>query len=380
MLSDAKYSTELQPSFTYFRNLLSKGVMLITDKRPTESIPTFKAHNMDITIRNRSPDLPTLVDPRHLTSPLSPIEKFVILTEDRELVRLALSYWDPQMIMQFGQCSMRVHSAVKFYESEMWGPCDLLRRYLWKVAELLALLEMNNAVVFGPSVVQFFDRVVDHTVPLDICVGYAGAERIEQYLEGEGYYFRPHLSSGEPHRFGDAVIRALASFSRFKRIVDGERNSNQYDNDSRIFVFQQTTSGTDDSEKICLHLTRCDPLRHILSLHSGVFPILYENPFELFFVTTAGLMNVITSTHAISLFPKSTFVDRRALVSRQDTVFADYHRGGQKFWLDKYCHTYHIKKVGFSRVPFLGKECGERRFGDAASWCILCENTCECEV
>lgn len=221
---------------------------------------------MAVAIHNRSQISIALDDMRCLMSPLSSFEKFLILVEDRNVVRLALSYWDPLTVIRVGQCNTRTRFAIKFYESEVWDPCDVLRRYLWKVTELLALMESSKAIAFGPSVLRFFDRTICHTSPLDICVGYAGAERLAAYLEGEGYYFRPR--SGEPPRFTAAVVDTLAQLSYVKLTVNGERNSNQHDNDSRVFAFQRAVSGIEDSERVNLHLTRCDPLRHVLSLHS----------------------------------------------------------------------------------------------------------------
>ena len=228
---------------------------------------------MAVVIRTSDPEMTTLDDPCRITSSLSSFERFMIITEDRNLVRLLLGYCDPQTIIRVGMCNRRLYCAVKFYMTEVWNPREFLRLYLWRVSELLALLGATRAIVFGPSVLQFFDRVISHTTPLDICVGYAGVDRLVEYLEGEGYHFKSR--PGEPQHFRAALVTALSSFPQKKLTVDGERNSGQHDMDAKVFTFQRTTSGTDESEKVNLHITRCDPFRHLLALESCVLYITF---------------------------------------------------------------------------------------------------------
>jgi len=199
-------------------------------------------------------------------SSLSPLESFLLLVEDRGLLQRVIDYWDPQSILRIGQCNTRLHGVAKLYLSDTWNPCDLINRYFGREMELLALLETYNAILFGPVILQFFDRRLDDTSILDICVGFGGALCFETFLHHEGYCFVPTPSG--PVRFGDAVIKTLAAFPVSKLVVNGERNSNELDNDSKIFTFDRNDPQNSNRKKIRLHITRGDPLRHLLSLHS----------------------------------------------------------------------------------------------------------------
>jgi len=80
------------------------------------------------------------------------------------------------------------------------------------------------------------------------------------------------------------------------------------------------------------------------------------------------MMNFISSSHAVSLFPRTAFVLRRSMVARQDVVLSDLHEEGFKKWFDNYANLNGIRQIGLTHAVYPGCELGDRFVGDSLSW------------
>jgi len=84
-------------------------------------------------------------------------------------------------------------------------------------------------------------------------------------------------------------------------------------------------------------------------------------------------MNVVSSTHVICLFPKSTFLYRRSFVARQEEVLSDYDEDGPKARLARYSMVNNrLTSIGMCHKKLSGVELGTRFVGDPQCWSISC--------
>lgn len=76
-------------------------------------------------------------------------------------------------------------------------------------------------------------------------------------------------------------------------------------------------------------------------------------------------MNMITATHAVSLFPRHTFVDRKAFVTRQWNPITDNLTYN---WSRTHCRDFQRQTEGDAIDDSLW--IGRRRVGDQQCWTI----------
>lgn len=91
--------------------------------------------------------------------------------------------------------------------------------------------------------------------------------------------------------------------------------------------------------------------------------------------STAGLMNFISCSHAVSLFPRSTYLYRRTFVARQEDVSSDLDPEGMKARLARYSENHGLKTIGLSHNRISDVEVGQRYVGDSMCWTISCFST-----
>ncbi|KDR72122.1 hypothetical protein GALMADRAFT_213553 [Galerina marginata CBS 339.88] len=185
---------------------------------------------------------------------------------------------------------------------------------------------------------------------VDLCIRVDSVPRTSRFLGKDGFVFmkRPN----DPKSFEEAVCLRLAKTIDRKLKSSGDRNSSQSDRSSWIFEFSRI-----DTDLFCdlrrwlrIHVVRCEPYQHILSLHSS------------------GLMNFMTWKQAVSLFPRSTFALRRSFVSRQEFLQSDQLLSSHKRWLERYAKKEGIKIIGITDKLFPKVEVGSRFIGDKFSW------------
>ncbi|KDR81139.1 hypothetical protein GALMADRAFT_207982 [Galerina marginata CBS 339.88] len=155
-----------------------------------------------------------------------------------------------------------------------------------------------------------------------------------------------------PGTLEEAVCLRLAKTIDRKLKSSGDRNTSQMDRSSWIFEFSRKNAGLfcDFRRWLRIHVVRCEPYQHILSLHSS------------------GLMNFMSWKHAISLFPRSTFTHRRSFVSRQESLPSDILLTSHRRWLEQYGKKEGITIIGVTDRIFPKTEIGERFIGDKDTW------------
>ncbi|KAJ7436453.1 hypothetical protein B0H11DRAFT_1661203, partial [Mycena galericulata] len=266
-------------------------------------------------------------------------------------------FWDPAAIFLLSQLNFRLLGIVRYYESVVWNVPKFLSQWFHGQDASLKLLEDAPALLCGPAVLNFFDRNLSDAGRLDICVGYEGLSDVATFLAAEGYSYRP----GPTPRIRDWDLVALVEAAHFpeERLkVYGERSVTQEEHGSRTFRFLRFDRRS-ALRLIVVHLVRCELHRFVFSMHS------------------TSLMGFISSTHAVSVFARSTFLKRKSFVACQErTPDVDESIRMEGVWLRTYSSPHGRLNVvgavlGFDRDA----EVGSRFIGDAQCWTIPCRFT-----
>ncbi|PPQ96725.1 hypothetical protein CVT26_010278 [Gymnopilus dilepis] len=279
---------------------------------------------------------------------VSPFEDFLIRMPLR-LLMLLFDSWEPMQIIRLGKANKQLRRITRFYMSMRWSVDKFVRRYLTRSEEALDSFEREGALLFGPAVCGFFYRSMDLTCALDVCIHVRSTQLFARTMVSEGYRFT--RISGGRETFEETVMQRLHDTQEIKLKSSGERNSREVDR--RAWgPFEFVRGRFQSFRRIRVHVVRCEPFRHILTLHS------------------TGLMNIIGWNSAISLFPKSTFTYRRSFISRQECVFSDKFERSIKKWYDGYAAKKLVKIIGMSRRRYRSAEIGPRFVGDSLCWII----------
>ncbi|KAJ7665242.1 hypothetical protein DFH06DRAFT_1127579 [Mycena polygramma] len=262
--------------------------------------------------------------------------------------------WDPPAIFVLGRLNYRLRALVYYYASTVWNVPRFLRRWFERPLTVLRFLDSAPAILCGVAVLQYFDRAAPSDSRLEICVDFGGLVSVKKFLAGEGYYYRPE-GTRDIKDFDVVTLVESARFPESRLSVTGDRSTSQEEHRSRSFKFVQTLRGVNRARChriVIVHLVRCELRRFVFATHSTAF------------------MNFISGSHAISLFPRSTFVDRSTFVSCQemvpstDTPMMEIHR-----WLDHYSRTNRpLKVIGTSEDVHSTAEHGPRTVGDDRCW------------
>ncbi|KAJ7106077.1 hypothetical protein C8R43DRAFT_1140690 [Mycena crocata] len=289
-----------------------------------------------------------------MSLPCSPLETLLAVENEQFILRF-FRYWDPRTIFQLGRLSYRLLNVVRFYQSMVWNVPTLLARWFPDPDAAIAFLRDGPAVFCGPAVMQFFDRKGSEAARLDMCVGYGGLVEAGRFLTAQGYVFRPDASSTIKD-FDIVSLMEAACIPERRLKVEGDRSWTQQEHGSRAFKFAKFRRPRRRSplQVVILHLVRCELHRFIFSGHS------------------TSLMNFITSTHAISVFPCSTFVKRKSFITCQErspltdvTVYSDSR------WVKFYQSDFGpFDVIGTTADIHSTVEIGRRQIGDPQCWSI----------
>ncbi|PPQ87563.1 hypothetical protein CVT26_015426, partial [Gymnopilus dilepis] len=247
------------------------------------------------------------------------------------------STWSIQSIISLGKVNKRLHQVVKLYSTMMWNVSAFLGHYFSDLNELKRLLSEERFVLFGPAVFSFFDRRTFQFWPLDICICVNSMDNFIRLLQIEGYIYvdgPPGIPS-----FETAVLGELIRTPYIKLKSNGERNSSESDRSAwGPYVFSKDEI---QELRIRVYVVRCDAYRHVLSLRA------------------TGLMNLITFKHAVSLFPRSTFMHKRSFVSQQEDTPLYFPLHNEHFWLEHNKKVFNVETIGLTHEPFEDVEMGK---------------------
>ncbi|KAJ6501445.1 hypothetical protein C8R47DRAFT_1211024 [Mycena vitilis] len=251
-------------------------------------------------------------------------------------------YWEPSAVFKLAQLNFLLLNVVRWYQSMVWSVPDFLSDWFSDPERVFDFLDTGPAVLCGPSVLQFLDRSsTDKT-------------RLDMFLAGEGYVFRPGPASTVKD-FALVVLLEAISYPERRLKLDGDRTTTQEDHTSRAFRFVKFSRHS-CSSVVILHLVRCELHRFVMSAHS------------------TSLMNFISGTHVVSLFARSTFHSRKSFVSCQERLpVSDPGIRAEGRWLSMYSGDlggFHV--VGAVAEVDADLEVGNRWIGDSRCWWFPC--------
>ncbi|PPQ97070.1 hypothetical protein CVT26_001252 [Gymnopilus dilepis] len=275
--------------------------------------------------------------------------ELVLLKGDVSLILTFFDNCEPREVFALSSANKRLHSIVRFYARRKWSIKAFIGGFVRHPLSMLELLNDGDGIIFGPAVTKFFDRTLTRPSTIDICVHGRLLEQLLSLLEEEGYSY-----AGWDRRtinLEHYLWSKYAGTPTYDLRSSGERNHDEAHR-SAWGPYEFARYSSEGTNRIKLHVVRCEPYRHILSLHS------------------TGLMNMISWNRAISLFPISTFVYRRSFISAQDAIPAKQHTSDYKIWFDKYAASYNIDIIGFTHKVYNNVETGQRFVGDHFCWII----------
>ncbi|PPQ76657.1 hypothetical protein CVT26_013947 [Gymnopilus dilepis] len=293
----------------------------------------------------------------HLTQPQSPSSmqplcsnfELILLKGDVSLILYLFDSWGPREIFTLSATNRRLYSIVRLYTRTRWNVKALIGRFTQHPSALLKLLNEGDGIIFGPAVTKFFDRTLNHPSIIDICLHGRLLENLLTFLEEEGYSYAGW--NKRAINLEHYLWSKYAGTPTHELVSSGERNHDEAHR-SAWGPYEFSRHAREETRRINLHIVRCEPYRHLLSMHS------------------TGLMNMIAWNRAIALFPTSTFIYRRSFVSAQDSVPAKQHNSDYKIWFDSYATTRKINIVGLTHKVYNHVEIGQRFVGDHHCWII----------
>ncbi|PPR04179.1 hypothetical protein CVT26_003819 [Gymnopilus dilepis] len=285
-------------------------------------------------------------------TPLSQIEKFLLIS-NHELVKLIFCRLPASVVIVLGKTNRRLQFITRYFMNEIWNLRTFYRQVFYDEAGAAELLASGDVMLYGPLVFRFFDKTMvahvwDAAEALDVCVHVQALDKLVDFMSREGFFFNSH----ETVSFIGAINKELANIRPWKLKSSGERNASQKDRSAwGPYNFGRLIQ-RNWYQRVRIHVVRCEPYQHILSLHS------------------TALMHFIAWNRAISIFPRSTFTSRVSFVASQEEVRED--KTGRSFqkWFFAYAKTHKIRLVGLDHRRYERAELGKRYIGDQRSWII----------
>ncbi len=305
----------------------------------------------------------------------SAFELFLLAAPEQAVDDL-LDSWTPDLVFRLRTLNTTFFLAVESYVGRAWAVEDVICRWFGESRSFLRTLEACGGVVSGSAALLHFSRGTFTPGDLDIYVPPWGLLRMGRYLKHHG--FRYH-SSGTKHPLFDVAAISLGSSFGKEAIDDGPLWSKI--SPFATFNFYRPRSAAleasgQDGTHIQVMVTRDDPVKFIVnSYHSSeLSAILSSSPFSSC-LYLAGVMNYFTSTYAVSLFPRSTFVDGHMYVCQDTTRMAATHRA----WKAKYEARGYVVITAEDAVRMPPELLTwNRQVGDARTWVLPFKRSGKC--
>lgn len=206
-----------------------------------------------------------------------------VLTNDL-LCDIIFSSCSPASILRMERVCRAAHIAAKTYLRSTYNINRHLSRFFEDVLSFRSLQARTATLVSGSSALQFFDRSFYPESDLDIYVHMPRRHEVGRWLLNAGYKFVPSMMQSTD--FEDA-----ASETEVDDIYgDIERGI------CTVFTFRKPGINGGEELKVQLMVAARTPMDIILCFHSTC------------------VMNIISYNKAISLYPRATLEERRALV------------------------------------------------------------------
>ncbi|ESK89566.1 hypothetical protein Moror_8699 [Moniliophthora roreri MCA 2997] len=199
-------------------------------------------------------------------------------------------------LFNYSKVSSAAYTAVqKFYRRALRIENILLPYFSLEDINRFRILQYAYGILIsGSAALSFFERQTYPESDLDLYVNVKYCSILADFLVGAGYEFLPHISENkqQPFRLQRAIEEAI---ERFEEPVVDPPLGMQTPRYSIAGILDVFTFVRDDGKKVEVIVCESSPMKVILGYHSTV------------------VMNVIGYSHAISLYPKSTFRNRVTL-------------------------------------------------------------------
>ncbi|KAH9854424.1 hypothetical protein C2E23DRAFT_726875 [Lenzites betulinus] len=284
-------------------------------------------------------------------SSLSVFELFLLSSDDSELDAF-FARLSPNIIMRIRRLSSSSLHAVDAYCNRRWDIDVLLGRWFRQPSGFLYMLDACHAVVSGSEVLRFFGRHSYVGYELDIYAPWSGVLEMGRWLKGHGYVYQ---ASADKHPLFDVAVMMASSFC-------GSTPS------SLVLSTGQKRPPYTAFSFVCPHKTAL-PTQHRL-MGSRIQLIAVRASPERFIIDqfhSTGFMNYFTGTYAVSLFPRTTFVDNITMVCQD----ASRHNPAHVQWMAKYAERGLKALTAQHPVPrTLEARTWRRRIGDQLTWVL----------
>ncbi|KAK7034577.1 hypothetical protein VNI00_012206 [Paramarasmius palmivorus] len=219
-------------------------------------------------------------------------------------------------LFSYSKVSKAAHIAVQeFYRRALRIENILLPYFSLEDIRCFRIIQyVYGVLISGSTALSFFERQVYPRSDLDLYVNVKYCTILMDFLVSAGYHFHPYISEfkQQPFNLQRAIEEAIERFEAPDPVFGVQQNAvPRYSIAGMVDVFTFTR---DDGRKVEVIVCESNPIKVILGYHSTV------------------VMNVISYTHAISLYPRSTFRERISLRNgRLREREAKAHRARMKY-------------------------------------------------
>ncbi|EKM58749.1 uncharacterized protein PHACADRAFT_248812 [Phanerochaete carnosa HHB-10118-sp] len=258
----------------------SSVVEVISDTDPSYSVPSSRSSSRHSTFNN------------HEVAEV-PVSTFSerILTNDL-LYDLILWFSTPSALMRLSRTCHAAHAAVRSHITRSFNINAHLSHFFTSPLAFRSLQARTSALISGSSALQFLDRVHYPEADLDIYCAYEARAELGWWLiQHEGYNFKPNSRQDPSFRVALEQARVPGTappgspYSRLRAV-------------SAVYTFTRRVESLDGPSrrlKVQIIVAYNSPMEAIFDFHSTV------------------VLNVISFSHAYSLYPLATFHHRLSL-------------------------------------------------------------------
>jgi hypothetical protein len=235
-------------------------------------------------------------------------------------------------LINYSKANRAANTAVREFYRRAFRVENILYPYFCREdIRAFRILQYSFGILIGGSTaLSFFQRSGYAGSDLDLYVEIRFCAIVGQFLEEAGYRYTPAQfdDSTQATDLADAIDLA---YTRASRTREGARTrAEQYDLKGMAGVF---TFIRDDGKKIEVIGTRANPLEVILGYHSSTSYSFTNNRVPQHLKSSAVVMNFIGYSHAVSLYPRSTFMDLISLklhvhTRKAEAACSKYRRRG----------------------------------------------------
>lgn len=187
---------------------------------------------------------------------------------DDAFYRQFFSSWTIDTVIRLGRVNRSLCIIVRHYIDGCCSAHQLLDPYVYDTKSFLNYIGICEAVIFGPSILHLLERhPTSSSSTIDICVDIAHSAILRERILREGYYDpreREHNQDFETHLKGTLLQMPCLK-------TGGDRLANPEGRGALEHrLLRRCRCGKEIVEQtFVLHIVRCRPMDHILSLSSS---------------------------------------------------------------------------------------------------------------